>query len=68
MAGKWATKEGLLDLLCDLVRVPSVTGTEAEVTVAQEVVKKLGALPYFQQRPDHLQLHPTEDGRYVVTA
>ena len=68
MTAKWATKEGLLDLLCDLVRVPSVTGTVAEVTVAQEVVKKLGALPYFEQHPDHLQLHPTGDGRYVVTA
>ena len=68
MSAKWATKEGLLDLLCDLVRVPSVTGTDAEVSVAQEVVKKLGALPYFQQQPDHLQLQPTEDGRYFVTA
>ena len=68
MTANWATKEGLLDLLCDLVRVPSVTGTPAEIAVAREVADKLGALPYFQEHPEHLLLHPTEDGRYVVTA
>jgi arginine utilization protein RocB len=68
MAKKWATKEQLTNLLCDLVRIPSVTGSEAEIEIPEFVVEQLRDLPYFQKHRDHLRLFPTGDGRYFVTA
>ncbi|SEN69864.1 M20/M25/M40 family metallo-hydrolase [Lihuaxuella thermophila] len=68
MEKKWATKEQLTDLLCDLVRIPSITGSEAEIELAEFLVEQLRNLPYFQKHRDHLQLFPTGDGRYFVTA
>ncbi|MGE5701197.1 MAG: M20/M25/M40 family metallo-hydrolase [Clostridia bacterium] len=65
---KWTTKEQLVDLLCNLVEIPSVTGSAAEVALPAYVVEQLQALPYFQEHPEHLAAHPTGDGRYFVTA
>lgn len=65
---KWQTKEQLIDLLCDLVAIPSVTGTSAEIEFPTFVQQQLLSLPYFQQHPDHLQLFPTGDGRQFVIA
>lgn len=62
------TKEQLVDLLCELVEVKSITGTHEEIDMAQKVTEKLGQLDYFKQNLDMLQLHPTEDGRFFVTA
>ncbi|MFY0544056.1 M20/M25/M40 family metallo-hydrolase [Brevibacillus sp. H7] len=65
---KWQTKDQLVDLLCDLVAIPSVTGSQAEIDLPSFVVDQLRTLPYFQEHPDHVQSHPTGDGRYFVTA
>ncbi len=65
---KWQTKEQMADLLCDLVRIPSVTGSQAEIDLPAFLVKQLGTLPYFQQHPEHARANPTGDGRYFVTA
>ncbi|PGX41841.1 hypothetical protein COE67_11980, partial [Priestia megaterium] len=66
--GKWQTKEQLTELLCDLVRIPSITGSQAEKIFPDFVVQQLSELSYFQQYPDHLQKNSTEDDRYFVTA
>lgn len=68
MAGKWSTSTSLMELLNDLVKYPSVTGSEAEIEVANYIAEQLRSLSYFQKNKDHVRLHPTGDGRYVVTA
>lgn len=65
---KWQTKEQLIDLLCNLVAIPSVTGTTAEIEFPKYVQQQLQSLSYFQQYPDHLRLYPTGDGREFVAA
>ncbi|MBM7702241.1 M20/M25/M40 family metallo-hydrolase [Metabacillus iocasae] len=63
----YESKEALTQLLCDLVEVPSVTGTISEVEMAQVIHDKVARLSYFHQHPTHVQLHSTGDGRSVVT-
>ncbi|MED4568245.1 M20/M25/M40 family metallo-hydrolase [Brevibacillus agri] len=65
---KWQTKEQLVDLLCNLVNIPSVTGSPAEKDLPGYVVDQLRSLPYYQANPDHVRANPTEDGRHFVTA
>jgi arginine utilization protein RocB len=65
---KWQTKQQLKQLLCELVHYPSVSGSQAEVLLPQYVAQQLGALDYFQENKEYLQLNPTGDGRYFVTA
>ncbi|QRG67492.1 M20/M25/M40 family metallo-hydrolase [Brevibacillus choshinensis] len=66
--GKWQTKEQLIDLLCNIVSIPSVTGSAAEKQLPAYVVEQLRTLPYYQAHPDHVRANPTEDGRHFVTA
>ncbi|HWO97108.1 MAG TPA: M20/M25/M40 family metallo-hydrolase [Bacillus sp. (in: firmicutes)] len=66
--GIMQSKEQLVDLLCELVGVKSITGSHEEIDMAQKVVEKLGQLDYFKHNQEMLQLHPTEDGRFFVTA
>lgn len=66
--GKWQTKEQLVDLLCNLVSIPSVTGSAAEKQLPAFVVEQLRTLPYYQANPDHVRANPTKDGRHFVTA
>ncbi len=65
---KWRTKTEQMELLSRLVRFPSVTGSRAEIAIADYIEEELRAFSYFQENADHLQLHPTEDGRKIVTA
>ncbi|WP_372663530.1 M20/M25/M40 family metallo-hydrolase [Cohnella sp.] len=65
---KWSTKEQLTDLLCDLISIPSISESEAEKRFSDDLTEMLGSLVYFQEHPEHLQQHPTGDGRSVVTA
>lgn len=65
---RWQTKEQLVDLLCNLVSIPSVTGSAAEKEISFAIVDHLRTLSYFQEHPDHLRTHPTGDGRHLVTA
>ena len=65
---KWQTTQQLKQLLCRLVEYPSISGTEAEVLLAQYIAEQLLTLDYFQRNNEFVQLHPTGDGRYFVTA
>ncbi|NUK30005.1 M20/M25/M40 family metallo-hydrolase [Parageobacillus sp. VR-IP] len=65
---KWQTTGQLKQLLCRLVEYPSISGTEAEVRLAQYIADQLLTLDYFRGNNEFVQLHPTEDGRYFVTA
>jgi arginine utilization protein RocB len=65
---KWQTTEQLKQLLCRLVQYPSISGTEAEVRLAQYIADQLLTLDYFRGNNGLVQLHPTGDGRYFVTA
>ncbi|KYG31318.1 M20/M25/M40 family metallo-hydrolase [Priestia endophytica] len=62
------TKQQLIDLLCELVSVPSITGSSAEGEMAKFIHRKFLQLPYFKKYPSYAQLHDTEDGRFIVTA
>ncbi|QSB49235.1 M20/M25/M40 family metallo-hydrolase [Parageobacillus toebii] len=65
---KWQTTQQLKQLLCRLVEYPSISGTEAEVLLAQYITEQLCTLDYFRGNNKFVQLHPTGDGRYFVTA
>lgn len=65
---KWQSKEQLVDLLCELVQIPSVSGSAAEQEFPRAVMEQLRTLDYFHKHPAHLQAHPTGDGRCLVTA
>jgi arginine utilization protein RocB len=65
---KWKTKEQLVQLLCELVQIPSITGSQAEIMLPDFLIEQLSDLSYFRQHPDHLRKNPTEEGRYFVTA
>jgi arginine utilization protein RocB len=64
----WQTKDQLIALLTKLVEHPSVTGSNQEISIAEFIHILLKQLPYFQENPDLLQLHPINDGRLYVTA
>ncbi|MFZ5824791.1 MAG: M20/M25/M40 family metallo-hydrolase [Bacillota bacterium] len=54
-----------------LVEIPSVVGTEGEVTLARNLYDLLASWPYYQQHPEHLRLARTHDDgreRYNVIA
>ncbi|MFC7320778.1 M20/M25/M40 family metallo-hydrolase [Halobacillus campisalis] len=65
---KWQTKQQLTDLLCSLVEYPSITGTKAEIAIFEYLNYILSDHEYYQKHPDHLQLHPLEDGRQLLSA
>ncbi|MCZ2258609.1 M20/M25/M40 family metallo-hydrolase [Sporosarcina sp. G11-34] len=64
----WNTPEKLRALLCELVSWDSRTLTEGEVTFAPKLEAKLTRLSYFQENPNHLELHDAGLGRQTVTA
>ncbi|WP_163100419.1 M20/M25/M40 family metallo-hydrolase [Peribacillus alkalitolerans] len=68
LESNWQTKHQTLDLLCELVEIPSVTHSKAEIKLAEYVEEKLRKLPYFQGNKELLSLHNTEDNRKFVTA
>ncbi|WP_042223520.1 M20/M25/M40 family metallo-hydrolase [Oceanobacillus manasiensis] len=65
---KWQTKEELTDLLCSIVQYQSITGSNAEIAIAEYLYHILSQKEYFQQNTNHLNLHPLEDGRRLLTA
>ncbi|HLR01386.1 MAG TPA: M20/M25/M40 family metallo-hydrolase [Virgibacillus sp.] len=64
----WQTREELLDLLCSLVNHQSITGSNAEIALPEYIHHLLAQKDYFQTHPQHLNLHPLEDGRHLLTA
>ncbi|TCP31787.1 arginine utilization protein RocB [Scopulibacillus darangshiensis] len=65
---RWQTKEQLKDLLVKLIEIPSVTGSDAEIAMSEYIHLRLADLNYFKTYPHMLELHPTDDGRKLVTA
>ncbi|MFP7169473.1 M20/M25/M40 family metallo-hydrolase [Terribacillus sp. 7520-G] len=65
---QWQTKDELLALLTELVEIESITGSPEEIRFPEHIHALLEQKPYFQRRPDHLQLHPLKDGRQLLTA
>lgn len=65
---KWQTKEALTKLLSELVKIPSVSGSQAEKEFPKFVLHKLAELDYFQNHPESLKQMPTEDGRSFISA
>lgn len=63
----YQTKEQLKKLVSELASIPSVTGTMAEVEMAESIASYLLKLPYFQKN-EQVELHSTGDGRSIVTA
>lgn len=64
----WQTKEELRELLVSLVQYDSITGSTGEVALAEYLYYLLKDRPYFERNPEHLTLHPMNDGRYFLTA
>lgn len=60
----WQTKEELRELLVSLVQYDSITGSTGEVALAEYLYYLLKDRPYFERNPEHLTLHPMNDGRY----
>ncbi|MDL4840724.1 M20/M25/M40 family metallo-hydrolase [Aquibacillus rhizosphaerae] len=65
---RWQTKSDLIELLCSLVNFPSITGSEAEIAIAEHLKNLLVETDYFKNNPSLLQLHPLKDGRQLLTA
>ncbi|MCP3025778.1 M20/M25/M40 family metallo-hydrolase [Halobacillus sp. A5] len=65
---KWQTKDQLTDLLCSLVEYPSITGSNAEIAIFEYLYYILSDQEYYQKHPEHIKLHPLEDGRQFVSA
>ncbi|MBD1222681.1 M20/M25/M40 family metallo-hydrolase [Virgibacillus halodenitrificans] len=64
----WQSKEQLTELLSSLAHYQSVTGTNAEIALAEYLHHLLAEKTYFQKNSDHLNLHPLDDGRHLLTA
>ncbi|MFC7394777.1 M20/M25/M40 family metallo-hydrolase [Scopulibacillus cellulosilyticus] len=64
----WQTKDQLKELLVKLVEIPSITGSESEIAMSEYIQLKLSELKFFKNYPHMLELHPTNDGRKLVTA
>ena len=65
------SKENISAWLDELVRTPSVSGTEDENLGALKAYEIIGRLPYFQNNPENLKLIPVENdnlNRNVVSA
>ena len=64
-------RQDILDLLMELVGIPSVSCTPAEAEAGRFIHSRLGELPYFRDHPGNLQLLPVPGdpfGREVVMA
>jgi arginine utilization protein RocB len=65
------TRQGILDLLIELVRVPSISCSPAEAEMGRCIHARLSGLSYFRDNPDDILLSPVPDdpfGRGVVMA
>lgn len=58
----------LLNLLCDLVSIGSVTLSEREQQFPLKVEQYLLKMPFYKKYPSLIKLHPTHDGRSFLTA
>lgn len=64
----WQSKEDIQKLVKQLIEYPSITGSMDELAISEYIELRLQELPYFQTYPHMLNLHPTKDGRKLLTA
>ncbi len=65
------SRQGILELLVDLVSVPSISCSQAEVEMGRHIMSRLSELEYFRQHPENLIFDAVLDdptGRGVVLA
>ena len=65
------TRQGILELLLDLARIPSVTGSPGEAEAGRFIHDRLGEMGYFREHPDDLRFIPVPGdpfGRGAVMA
>jgi arginine utilization protein RocB len=55
------SRKGILDLLVDLVSIPSVSCSQAESEMGRHIRSRLSELEYFRDHPDNLRLEPVPD-------
>jgi len=55
------SREGILELLLELVSVPSISATPGELEMAGMIHRKLAELPYFKAHPGYLKLLPIKN-------
>lgn len=65
---KWTGPEQVAQLLGELVKVPSITGTDGEEEMARKLVTLLGELEYFRANPGALKLTPAGNGISILSA
>jgi arginine utilization protein RocB len=64
-----SVEDSIYKELIELVRIPSVTGSEGEVEIARHIYDSLKRERYFMEHPGHLNLVPGPDGhRHSVVA
>lgn len=65
-----STPQSRLELVKELIRIPSVTGSPEETLAAEFIMQRLSALDYFRQNRSHLEAIPTPlegDGRELFS-
>ncbi|MFD2444871.1 M20/M25/M40 family metallo-hydrolase [Bacillus sp. CGMCC 1.16607] len=65
---KWGTPNTLRQLLCEVVSWKSMTLSDGERKFPAKIRAKLEELAYFQENPNHLNLHDADLGRRFLTA
>ncbi|MEG3066341.1 M20/M25/M40 family metallo-hydrolase [Acetomicrobium sp.] len=58
-------EERIYRQLMELVRIPSVTGSEDEIEIARFIYESLAKENYFKEHPSHLALVPGPDGKRI---
>lgn len=66
--GDWDPTARCRELSLEMTRWNSETGTEGERSFGPRLAALIGALPYFQERPDQIRLIPSHDGTMNVVA
>lgn len=65
---KWSSREQLEQLLIQLVKFESRTGTEGEKKFPEFLQELIMDVPYFVHNPTHIQLIDAKKGRQAVSA
>lgn len=66
---RYQTPTQLRELLRELVAIPSVTQTAGEIWIAQDILRRVSELTYFQEHPSQVTLHEVgSSGRKAVAA
>ncbi len=67
----WYVEDRIKEILLKLVSIPSISETEGEVVIEEEIYDLLNQITYFQQHPEYLNRHAIENdkyGRCVISA